>query len=157
MNIRLAALFTVLTLIFGFLLYQQSFQTIDVKLQDFWLQDERETDYRIAILAIDDESLQDIGQWPWPRAVHAELVNELADVAAVIGFDITFPLAYDNPKDDVAFIDAVENAGNVVLARYGMFDQFSPRGMIESTALADPFSPLKEAARGLGHLNNFPD
>lgn len=157
MKIRLAAFFTVLTISFVFLLYQQSFHTIDVKLHDFWLQDERETDYRVAILAIDDESLHDIGQWPWPRDVHAQLVNELADFAAVIGFDITFPLASDNPKDDEAFIDAVQNAGNVVLARYGMFDKFSQRGMIEGTELSDPFSPLKEAALALGHLNTFPD
>lgn len=157
MKIRLSAIFSVITILSLFLLFQQSFQVFEKRFQDFWLQQERETDYRIAILAIDDESLHEIGPWPWPRDVHAQLVNQLADYAAVVGFDITFPLASENSQDDEAFVEAVQNANNVVLARYGMFDKFSQRGMIESTELSEPFSPLKEAAIALGHLNTFPD
>ena len=34
---------------------------------------------KIAIIAIDDESIANIGRWPWPRNLHAELVKKLAD------------------------------------------------------------------------------
>lgn len=157
MKINLIAIFGIIIIIFIVLLNQNFLQDLELSLQDSLMQEERETDYRIAVLAIDDESIQSIGQWPWPRDVHAELVNKLADYATVIGFDITFPLASENKEDDEAFISAVQNAGNVVLARYGMFDKFSQRGMIESIELSEPFSPLKEAALALGHLNTFPD
>ncbi len=46
----------------------------------------------VTIVDIDDASLREIGQWPWPRATLAKLVERLnADGAAVIGFDIIFP------------------------------------------------------------------
>ena len=39
---------------------------------------------KIAIIAIDDESIANIGRWPWPRNLHAELVKKLADGGAKI-------------------------------------------------------------------------
>jgi len=45
----------------------------------------------VAIVDIDEASLKEIGQWPWPRTVVADLVSKLKDRGAVaIGFDIIF-------------------------------------------------------------------
>ena len=33
---------------------------------------------RIAVIAIDDQSIANIGRWPWPRNVHAELIDKLS-------------------------------------------------------------------------------
>src|SRR4051812_30343093 len=33
---------------------------------------------RIAIIAIDDQSIANIGRWPWSRDVHAKLIDQLA-------------------------------------------------------------------------------
>lgn len=45
----------------------------------------------IRIVDIDNDSLSKIGQWPWPRAVIAKLIDRLRDAgAAVIAFDIDF-------------------------------------------------------------------
>jgi len=46
---------------------------------------------KIAIIAIDDESIANIGRWPWPRNLHAELVKKLADGGAkVVGQTVFF-------------------------------------------------------------------
>ena len=37
---------------------------------------------RIAIIAIDDPSIAAIGRWPWPRDVHARLIDQLAAAKA---------------------------------------------------------------------------
>jgi CHASE2 domain-containing sensor protein/predicted Ser/Thr protein kinase len=37
---------------------------------------------RIAIIAIDDQSVGNIGRWPWPRDVHAQLIDMLAAAKA---------------------------------------------------------------------------
>ena len=37
---------------------------------------------RIAIIAIDDQSMANIGRWPWPREVHAQLIDQLASAQA---------------------------------------------------------------------------
>lgn len=158
MKFKLAYIFACITAIFLLILSQDGFRGVELQLQDRLMQEEREIDYRIAILAIDDESLQTIGQWPWQRDVHAELVRQLDEAnAAVVGFDITFPLASENPADDDALISAVAASDHVVLARYGMFDKFSQRGMIEAIGLSDPFPALRDAGATLGHLNTFPD
>jgi len=45
----------------------------------------------VAIIDIDEESLNAIGQWPWPRTTLAQLVNQVSTLGgAVIGFDVIF-------------------------------------------------------------------
>ena len=45
----------------------------------------------VAIIDVDDRSLEEIGQWPWPRTRIAEMVRiASAQGAAAIGFDIVF-------------------------------------------------------------------
>jgi adenylate cyclase len=45
----------------------------------------------VAIIDIDEASLKEIGQWPWPRTVVADLITRLKEQGAlVIGFDIVF-------------------------------------------------------------------
>ncbi len=43
----------------------------------------------VALIKIDEESIQAIGQWPWPRAVFAWALNRLSS-ADVIGIDVNF-------------------------------------------------------------------
>jgi adenylate cyclase len=48
----------------------------------------------VVIVDIDDASLNQIGQWPWPRSILAQMVDRLnAAGAAAIGFDVVFPEA----------------------------------------------------------------
>ncbi len=42
----------------------------------------RQPSDRIAIIAIDDQSIANIGRWPWPREVHAELIDQLSAAKA---------------------------------------------------------------------------
>lgn len=61
----------------------------------------------VTIVDIDDPSIEEFGQWPWPRNRVAEMVNKIAGAGAVaIAFDIVFAepdrlspaeMARDNP------------------------------------------------------------
>jgi adenylate cyclase len=45
----------------------------------------------VAIVDIDEASLKEIGQWPWPRTIVADLVTQLTQLGAVaIAFDVIF-------------------------------------------------------------------
>ncbi len=45
----------------------------------------------LAIVDIDETSLREIGQWPWPRSQIAEIVDRLGELgAATVAFDIVF-------------------------------------------------------------------
>ena len=46
---------------------------------------------RIAVIAIDDQSIGNIGRWPWPRDVHAKMIDLLANAKAkTIGYTAFF-------------------------------------------------------------------
>jgi adenylate cyclase len=45
----------------------------------------------VVIVDIDEASLKELGQWPWPRTVVADLITRLSQLGAVaIGFDVVF-------------------------------------------------------------------
>lgn len=60
-------------------------------LQRLWPR-ENDPPQPVRIVDIDEASLRDLGQWPWPRSQLAALVDELTELgAATIAFDIVFP------------------------------------------------------------------
>ena len=72
----------------------------------------------ITILAIDEESMAAVGkQWPWPRGVHAQLLDKLKEAGvAVVAFDVVFAEPDSRPDEDAAFARAIRNFGPVILA-----------------------------------------
>ena len=45
----------------------------------------------VVIVAIDDASIEKLGVWPWPRDVHASLIDRLrSDGARVVAFTVPF-------------------------------------------------------------------
>jgi adenylate cyclase len=60
-------------------------------LQRLWPRDDT-VPQPVRIIDIDEASLRELGQWPWPRTQIATLVDELIELgAATIAFDIVFP------------------------------------------------------------------
>jgi CHASE2 domain-containing sensor protein/predicted Ser/Thr protein kinase len=45
---------------------------------------------RIAVIAIDEQSIANIGRWPWPREVQAKLIDQLAAARAKVIGNTTF-------------------------------------------------------------------
>jgi CHASE2 domain-containing sensor protein/signal transduction histidine kinase len=107
-------------------------------------------DPRILIVTIDDYSLQQLGQWPWPRAMHAQLLDRLsaADVKGVL-FDVIFSEPGSHPGSDQLLAQAACRAGNVFvpLLREGVARYGQPLGEIE------PVAALSHCAKGIGHIN----
>ena len=97
----------------------------------------------VVIVDIDEASLKEIGQWPWPRTVVADIVNRLREAgAAAIGFDVIFAepdrmspaVAAESfrgldaqtreklaalPDNDAVFAEAIAKAGRVVVGETG--------------------------------------
>ena len=46
---------------------------------------------KVAVIAIDEQSIANIGRWPWPRDVQAKMIDQLAAAkATVIGNTVFF-------------------------------------------------------------------
>jgi diguanylate cyclase (GGDEF)-like protein/PAS domain S-box-containing protein len=73
----------------------------------------------IVVVAIDAPSIEKIGVWPWPRRLHAELLQQLERAGTSdIVFDVDFSVPSD-PESDWLFLDALERArGSVVLPSF---------------------------------------
>ncbi len=102
----------------------------------------------IVIVAIDEPSMQELGlRWPWPRSVHAALIDNLSRAgAAVIGMDILFAEP-SLPAEDDLLAAAVRRAGNVVLVEdYGVIEE---QGQHHEVWIR-PVEPLLQAARATG-------
>ena len=71
----------------------------------------------IVIVAIDENSLSQLGRWPWSRQVHADVINRLKqENTLAIGLDIIFSEPEKTNKNaDAALANAIEQAKNVVL------------------------------------------
>ena len=104
----------------------------------------------IIIVAIDDESLNDLGRWPWPRSMHARLINQLeTESPLAIGLDIIFsePDA-NNPMSDVLLARAMQASGKVVLP---VFMSQESRNSYPIEAL--PLPEYTSNAAALGHVH----
>ncbi|MGE4244199.1 CHASE2 domain-containing serine/threonine-protein kinase [Ramlibacter sp.] len=59
------------------------FRTLERRFYDWSsTQTSRQPSPRVAVIAIDDQSIANIGRWPWPRDVHAQLIDKLAEAKA---------------------------------------------------------------------------
>ncbi|MCP4188214.1 MAG: CHASE2 domain-containing protein [Gammaproteobacteria bacterium] len=114
-----------------------SFQSLERTAYDWGVRSTQKTPSdRIAIIAIDDESIANIGRWPWPRDLHAELIQRLSEGGAkVIGQTVFFLEPQLDPGSLYIqdLIDFVSNASfNEVPADIdtlaGMLEQQSVKG-----------------------------
>jgi len=147
------------------------------------LRPRQQTARPVVIADIDEASLKEIGQWPWPRTVVADLVTRLRELgAAAIGFDIVFAepdrmspavaaasfrgldaATRDKlaalPSNDQVLADAIKQTGGVVVGQAGAATP-SPRSEAEM-ALQTGFAVLGPDPRPFlvtfpGLLRNVP-
>lgn len=106
----------------------------------------------IAIVAIDEKSIAEMGRYPWSRVEYARLLDQLA-TAGIKGLliDAFFP-EVESPEADQAFAMALKRAGNVTLAvAYDLDGEF--RAIRTTRSLAS----IEANAAGIGHINFLPD
>lgn len=136
----------------------------------------------ILLVYIDEASIRDAepiaGRWPWPRVMHAQLVDFLArGPAKVVAYDVNFAQADDRTgfefagevwsglKSDQAFADSLKAAGNVILLADATYDAqvnnvepvpdlgypLDVPGIYERRSVLAPFPLVAHAASGFGH------
>jgi len=107
-------------------------------------------DPRILLVTIDDMSLKALGQWPWSRRLHADLIDQLsAGKPTGILLDVIFSEPAREPANDQRLAQAICNAGNVLLP---LIREGTPR-LGQPVMQILPVPPLRDCARGVGHIN----
>ncbi len=153
-------------------------KTYDWRIQ--WTADPASARKDIVLVAIDQSSVRNleplVGRWPWPRMIHASLLDYLARAPAkVIVYDVIFSErdrrsfkvgedTWTGEESDRALAQATVKAGNVVhvvdvaaeaggaaqetiaATPYRLDERVEPRAVA-----TPPFAELATASRALGH------
>ncbi len=116
----------------------------------------REPSEQIAVIAIDDESLANLGRWPWPRDLHAEMIDILSEAGAkVIGYTAFFFEPQRDPGLDVIYNTTtfLEQAGLVGIEVDDQGELYSVPGPSIETLIANT-PELYSAAAQLGGVDS---
>ena len=106
----------------------------------------------IAIIAIDDQSIAELGRFPWTRMQYVRLLDRLAEVKPrAVLFDVFFPEP-ESAEVDAALEQAIRRAGNVVLATTFRFDR-----QFQITGSTGNLPQFEMAAAGVAHINMIPE
>ncbi|WP_341633802.1 EAL domain-containing protein [Sphingomonas agri] len=97
---------------------------------------------QLVVIKIDDASLRQYGNWPWPRRLQGELTDRLTAAGAHrIFFDILFDYPGEKSNDRL-FADAIRRSGKVVLGT-----RFKVGSQDGALIASRPIAPLAEHAQ----------
>ncbi|MBL8525037.1 MAG: CHASE2 domain-containing protein, partial [Betaproteobacteria bacterium] len=119
---------------------------------------ERPADRDIVIVGIDEPSLKQLGRWPWPRNIHATLLDKLtaADVKVVILDIILSEPDRTSPDADAVLAKSIGANGRVVLPiTKDVADRDTFAGQVFGELL--PVAAMAGAAAKLAHIGQQPD
>ncbi|MFK2890426.1 CHASE2 domain-containing protein [Dyella flagellata] len=106
-------------------------------------------DDHVVIVAIDARSLDEIGRFPWPRSVHAQLIDRLSAYGVRgVGMDVTMSTPSNNPDDDKQVAAAIQRNGKVVLPVFA--ESVSLGGQLQE---ALPVSSIGQNVAALGQVD----
>lgn len=101
-------LFSLIFALCAFAIFSDSFDSLERYAYDIGVQaGDRVSSDRVAVISIDDQSIENIGRWPWPRDLHAQMIQILNEGGAkVIGNTIL----YSEPQVDpgLLFINDIQ-------------------------------------------------
>lgn len=96
------------------------FNFLDLKLKDvrFNSRTFNDVDEKIAIVAIDEKSVNELGRWPWDRKLIAELINNINFYGAkTVALDIVFS-EHTSENSDRLLAKAISAKQNIVLGYF---------------------------------------
>lgn len=116
---------------------------------------------KIAVIAIDDRSIQNIGRWPWSREIHAQMIDKLViGGAKTIGNTIFYSEAQVDPgliwikrlRSQLAGVDMAQADANSITENLNLAEkELNPDGI-----LANSFKTGKRTILGMEFVPGDP-
>lgn len=138
--------------------------TLDYRFITRYLFNGSNSESDITLVTIDQHSLNQLGDWPWPRQYQAQVIKNLTTAGAkVVGVDVIFNNGDPGEKlGDRKLVEATRQAMNVVypvvldleITRSWLGDQ---KEQIEIKRKQLPFPELSQEAASLGYINLLVD
>ncbi|HYX42404.1 MAG TPA: CHASE2 domain-containing protein, partial [Pyrinomonadaceae bacterium] len=111
----------------------------------------------IIIIAIDDGSLQQVGNWPWPRSVMASVLDRITSAhPRAVGLDVLYAES-SVATDDQLLAAAIRRNGRIVLPAQLTESETTQSDARGSSTWLLPLSEIRDAAAATGHAHADPD
>ncbi|GAC43937.1 CHASE2 domain-containing protein [Paenibacillus popilliae] len=120
---------------------------------------EQAPDDRIKIIAIDEESLNQLGPFPWPRSVYADMIKNLMEAGAKsVALDLLLIDPAADEQDDALLSEQLQRYPQVYLPVQVTLQSRQPNGEALLVNRVDrPTASLHVREEQLGHVNVLPD
>jgi diguanylate cyclase (GGDEF)-like protein len=132
--------------------YPSAVQRVDLMVYDLLLPTRAPAAQPPVVIEIDDDSLAALGRWPWPRSVHAEMIDRLREAgASSIALDVLFsePDA-EHPARDQALAAAIQRHGRVAVA---VAPVLQANGSMAASPLLPALASVPSDALQPGHVD----
>jgi len=134
------------------------FFSVAQKFQDGFSVTNVSSDSDIFIVKIDDKSLQELGVFPWPRGLHANMIQLLDAVKPkVIGYDVSFPNRSASSEQDALLSTALQNVQTPVVLAQELRKFTDEKGQIVAQINDVPLASFLGKNVRTGFINVFPD
>lgn len=120
---------------------------------------EQAPDDRIKIIAIDEESLNQLGPFPWPRSVYADMIKNLMEAGAKsVALDLLLIDPAADEQDDALLSEQLQRYPQVYLPVQVTLQSRQPDAESLLVERVDrPAASLHVREEQLGHVNVLPD
>lgn len=145
-------------------------QDLEFRVSDQWtkLRGPQSPPPHVVVVAIDEPSYRELNvsfDKPWPRSLHAKLLEKLKEFGARrVAFDVLFTGASSDPEADRALAEALASIPSIVAVESTVRTVGNQGGGYQLEELDRPFEPFRKAAQegvvGLqdvrGTIRHFP-
>jgi adenylate cyclase len=104
---------------------------------------------QVAVVVMDEKSIEKLGPLPWSRRLHAQLLDQLRQ-ARVVGFDVLFDAPTDE-KADAMLAKAIRKNRRIILASMFTFERNENGEWYQKLKM--PIQEFLEGAAGIGFIN----
>lgn len=149
-NIKQLIILTTITTLFYCLLFvvRTAFPTIENYFYDYKFKFIKSTTpNEIVIVGIDSKAIKEIGEFPWPREVFAQLIKQINDAdPAVIALNFVFPPRVDDPGSD-SLRKTLESINQCVMGMHfeKVTDHAAPTALVAPLAYEYRFKEKKNS------------
>jgi signal transduction histidine kinase/CHASE2 domain-containing sensor protein len=111
----------------------------------------------IVIVAVDDASLQRVGNWPWPRSRMASVLDRISEAhPRAVGLDVIYAEISD-PSEDKLLAEAINRNARVVLPAQLTEGETAKPDSVGFSSWLLPLQEIRRGAAATGHAHAAPD
>jgi len=148
--------------LFSLVLYRGQFaffEQVDLRVRDarFWVRGAVKPGPDVAVVAVDNKSIKEVGRWPWSRETTAKLIRNLQEYGAkVVALDMVFSEPQGEAPDR-ALAQAVASSPNLVMGYFfrNEVQQNDPLSLEQVASSKVKFLKLEEGVTSVP-LTEFP-